>query len=72
MRDGPKEVLEQPIRILLAGSDNSLSWTVLDIRDPVSTPAALAKVFGVKWTQAGVTNFGLVASYCGFVADDGE
>ncbi|KAM0875405.1 hypothetical protein ACQ4PT_036802 [Festuca glaucescens] len=75
-RDDLKEALQLPIGIVPAGSDNSLVWTVLGIRDPVSAATALAKggftpidVFAVKWIQAGVTHFGLTASYCGFVAD---
>ncbi|XP_044422557.1 sphingoid long-chain bases kinase 1 isoform X2 [Triticum aestivum] len=75
-RDDLKEALQLPIGIVPAGSDNSLVWSVLGIRDPVSAATALAKggftpidVFAVKWIQAGVTHFGLTASYCGFVAD---
>ncbi|KQJ95412.1 hypothetical protein BRADI_3g17050v3 [Brachypodium distachyon] len=75
-RDDLKEALQLPIGIVPAGSDNSLVWTVLGIRDPVSAATALAKggftpidVFAVKWIQAGVTHFGLTASFCGFVAD---
>ncbi|CAM0911265.1 unnamed protein product [Alopecurus aequalis] len=75
-RDDLNEALQLPIGIVPAGSDNSLVWTVLGIRDPVSAATALAKggftpidVFAVKWIQAGVTHFGLTASYYGFVAD---
>ncbi|KAL6659317.1 hypothetical protein ACP70R_003357 [Stipagrostis hirtigluma subsp. patula] len=75
-RDDSKEAFRLPIGIIPTGSDNSLVWTVLGIRDPVSAAIALAKggftpidVFAVKWTQAGRTHFGLTASYYGFVAD---
>jgi hypothetical protein len=44
-RDDLKEALQLPIGIVPAGSDNSLVWTVLGIRDPVSAATALAKVF---------------------------
>lgn len=75
-RDDFDVAIRFPIGIIPAGSDNSLVWTVLGIRDPVSAAIALAKgdftpidVFAVKWIQAGVTHFGLTASYYGFVAD---
>ncbi|WVZ95045.1 hypothetical protein U9M48_040851 [Paspalum notatum var. saurae] len=75
-RDDFEVAIRLPIGIIPAGSDNSLVWTVLGIRDPVSAAIALAKggftpidVFAVKWIQAGVTHFGLTASYYGFVAD---
>ncbi|KAL6857027.1 hypothetical protein ACP4OV_018409 [Aristida adscensionis] len=75
-RDDSKDAIQLPIGIIPAGSDNSLVWTVLGIRDPVSAAIGLAKggftpidVFSVKWTQAGLSHFGLTASYYGFVAD---
>ncbi|XP_066352606.1 sphingoid long-chain bases kinase 1-like [Miscanthus floridulus] len=75
-RDDFEVAIRFPIGIIPAGSDNSLVWTVLGIRDPVSAAIALAKggftpidVFAVKWIEAGVTHFGLTASYYGFVAD---
>jgi diacylglycerol kinase family enzyme len=43
-RDDLNEALQLPIGIVPAGSDNSLVWTVLGIRDPVSAATALAKV----------------------------
>ncbi|BAF22920.1 sphingoid long-chain bases kinase 1 [Oryza sativa Japonica Group] len=75
-RDDLEEAIQLPIGIIPAGSENSLVWTVLGIRDPVSAATTLAKggitpidVFSVKRTQAGITHFGLTASYYGFVAD---
>ncbi|CAO2199897.1 unnamed protein product [Urochloa humidicola] len=75
-RDDFDVAIRLPIGIIPAGSDNSLVWTVLGIKDPVSAATALAKggftpidVFAVKWIQAGVTHFGFTASYYGFVAD---
>ncbi|TVU42757.1 hypothetical protein EJB05_09178 [Eragrostis curvula] len=75
-RDNLNEAIQLPIGIIPAGSDNSLVWTVLGIRDPVSAAGAVAKggftpidVFAVKRIQAGFTHFGLTASYFGFVAD---
>jgi hypothetical protein len=43
-RDNWKEAIQLPIGIIPSGSDNSLVWTVLGIRDPVSAANALAKV----------------------------
>ncbi|GJN39660.1 hypothetical protein PR202_gb28792 [Eleusine coracana subsp. coracana] len=75
-RDNWNEAIKLPIGIIPAGSDNSLVWTVLGIRDPVSAANAVTKggstpidVFAVKRSQAGFTHFGLTASYFGFVAD---
>ncbi|CAL5010140.1 unnamed protein product [Urochloa decumbens] len=75
-RDDFQVAIRLPIGIIPAGSDNSLVWTVLGIKDPVSAAIVLAKggftpidVFAVKWIKAGVTHFGLTASYYGFVAD---
>ncbi|KAF8712906.1 hypothetical protein HU200_028686 [Digitaria exilis] len=75
-RDDFEVAIRLPIGIIPTGSDNSLVWTILGIKDPVSAAIALAKggftpidVFAVKWIQSGVTHFGLTASYYGFVAD---
>ena len=43
-RDDFEVAIQFPIGIIPAGSDNSLVWTVLGIRDPVSAAIALAKV----------------------------
>jgi diacylglycerol kinase family enzyme len=43
-RDDFDVAIRFPIGIIPAGSDNSLVWTVLGIRDPVSAAIALAKV----------------------------
>ncbi|KAK3019719.1 hypothetical protein RJ639_003155, partial [Escallonia herrerae] len=43
-RDNQKEAISVPIGIIPAGSDNSLVWTVLGIRDPISAAIAIVKV----------------------------
>ena len=43
-RDDFEVAIRLPIGIIPAGSDNSLVWTVLGIKDPVSAAIALAKV----------------------------
>ncbi|KAI3697157.1 hypothetical protein L6452_29953 [Arctium lappa] len=75
-RDNQKEAISIPIGIIPAGSDNSLVWTVLGVRDPVSAALAIVKggltatdVFVVEWIQTGVIHFGMTVSYFGFVSD---
>nr|DAD36062.1 TPA_asm: hypothetical protein HUJ06_006702 [Nelumbo nucifera] len=75
-RENQKEAISVPIGIIPAGSDNSLVWTVLGIRDPVSAAIAIVKggltatdVFAVEWIQSGVIHFGMTVSYYGFVSD---
>ncbi|XP_052199238.1 sphingoid long-chain bases kinase 1 [Diospyros lotus] len=75
-RDNQKEAVSIPIGIIPAGSDNSLVWTVLGVRDPVSAAIAIVKggltatdVFAVEWIQTGVIHFGMTVSYFGFVSD---
>lgn len=75
-RDNQKEGISIPIGIIPAGSDNSLVWTVLGVRDPVSAALAIVKggltatdVFAVEWIQTGVIHFGMTVSYYGFVSD---
>ncbi|KAK1273178.1 Sphingoid long-chain bases kinase 1 [Acorus gramineus] len=75
-RDNQKEAISIPIGIIPAGSDNSLVWTVLGVRDPVSAALAIVKggltatdVFAVEWIQTGSIHFGLTVSYYGFVSD---
>lgn len=48
-RDNQKEAISIPIGIIPAGSDNSLVWTVLGVRDPVSAALAIVKViYGIS------------------------
>ncbi|GMY18564.1 sphingoid long-chain bases kinase 1 [Fagus crenata] len=75
-RDNQKEGISIPIGIIPAGSDNSLVWTVLGVRDPISAAMAIVKggltatdVFAVEWIQTGVIHFGMTVSYFGFVSD---
>ncbi|KAM1520388.1 hypothetical protein ACFX1X_010929 [Malus domestica] len=75
-RDNQQEGISIPIGIIPAGSDNSLVWTVLGVRDPVSAAMAIVKggltatdVFAVEWIQTGVIHFGMTVSYYGFVSD---
>ncbi|GMH28175.1 hypothetical protein Nepgr_030018 [Nepenthes gracilis] len=75
-RDNQKEAISVPIGIIPAGSDNSLVWTVLGVRDPVSAAIAIVKggltatdVFAVEWIQTGLIHFGTTVSYFGFVSD---
>jgi len=75
-RNDQKEAVSVPIGIIPAGSDNSLVWTVLGIRDPISAAMAIIKggltaadVFSAKWIQAGVVHYGTTVSYFGFLSD---
>lgn len=75
-RDNQKEGISIPIGIIPAGSDNSLVWTVLGVRDPVSAAMAIVKggltatdVFAVEWIQTNRIHYGLTVSYYGFVSD---
>ncbi|XP_012463741.1 sphingoid long-chain bases kinase 1 isoform X1 [Gossypium raimondii] len=75
-RDNQKEGISIPIGIIPAGSDNSLIWTVLGVRDPVSAAISIVKggltatdVFAVEWIQTGLIHFGMTVSYYGFVSD---
>ncbi|XP_027114184.2 sphingoid long-chain bases kinase 1-like isoform X2 [Coffea arabica] len=75
-RDNQKEAISIPIGIIPAGSDNSLVWTVLGVRDPVSAAIAIVKggltatdVFAVEWIQGGGIHFGTTVTYFGFVSD---
>ncbi|KAM7270882.1 hypothetical protein ACFE04_030096 [Oxalis oulophora] len=75
-RENQKEGISIPIGIIPAGSDNSLVWTVLGVRDPISAAMAIVKggltatdVFAVEWIQTGVLHFGMTVSYYGFVSD---
>ncbi|CAN6480616.1 unnamed protein product [Victoria cruziana] len=75
-RKDQKEAISIPIGIIPAGSDNSLVWTVLGVRDPVSAAISIVKggltatdVFAVEWIQTGGIHFGITVSYYGFVSD---
>ncbi|XP_039032704.1 sphingoid long-chain bases kinase 1-like, partial [Hibiscus syriacus] len=75
-RDNQKEGISIPIGIIPAGSDNSLVWTVLGVRDPVSAAISIVKggltatdVFAVEWVQIGIIHFGMTCSYYGFASD---
>ncbi|KAG4914372.1 hypothetical protein JHK87_051929 [Glycine soja] len=75
-RDNQKEGISIPIGIIPAGSDNSLVWTVLGVRDPVSAAMAIVKggltatdVFAVEWIQTNKIHYGLTVSYYGFLSD---
>lgn len=75
-RDNQKEAISIPIGIIPAGSDNSLVWTVLGVKDPVSAAIAIVKggltatdVFAVEWIETGAIHFGMTVSYFGFVSD---
>ncbi|KAH9606723.1 hypothetical protein KSS87_003787 [Heliosperma pusillum] len=75
-RENQKEAISIPIGIIPAGSDNSLVWTVLGVRDPVCAAISIVKggltatdVFAVEWIQTGVVHFGMTVSYFGFVSD---
>ncbi|KAG8391113.1 hypothetical protein BUALT_Bualt01G0154200 [Buddleja alternifolia] len=75
-RNNQKEAISVPIGIIPAGSDNSLVWTVLGVRDPVSAAIAIVKggltatdVFAVEWIQTGAIHFGMTVTYFGFISD---
>ncbi|WOL05671.1 sphingoid long-chain bases kinase 1-like [Canna indica] len=78
-RENQKEAISMPIGVIPAGSDNSLVWTVLGVRDPISAAMAIVKggltatdVLTVKWIQNGIssiTHFGTTVSYFGFLSD---
>lgn len=76
IRTDLKEAISIPIGIIPAGSDNSLIWTVLGIRDPISAALAIVKggltamdVLAVEWIQTGLIHFGTTVSYFGFLSD---
>ncbi|XP_039123932.1 sphingoid long-chain bases kinase 1 isoform X1 [Dioscorea cayenensis subsp. rotundata] len=75
-RSDQKEAISIPIGVIPAGSDNSLVWTVLGVRDPISAAIAIVKggltatdVFAVEWIQTGVVHYGTTVSYFGFLSD---
>nr|GLL29824.1 sphingoid long-chain bases kinase 1-like isoform X1 [Ipomoea trifida] len=48
-RTDQKEAISIPIGIIPASSDNSLAWTVLGVRDPISAAIAIVKVLLKDW-----------------------
>lgn len=44
IRDDRAEAVSIPVGIIPAGSDNSLVWTVLGVRDPISASLLIVKV----------------------------
>ncbi|KAI5054906.1 hypothetical protein GOP47_0030428 [Adiantum capillus-veneris] len=64
------------IGIIPAGSDNSLIWTVMGIRDPASAALAIVKgglistdVISVEWMKTGDFHMGHTVTYYGFMSD---
>lgn len=75
-RDDQNVAVSVPIGIIPAGSDNSLVWTVLGVKDPISAAMSIVRggftpidVFAVEWIQSGTIHFGTTVSYFGFVSD---
>ncbi|KAL1552946.1 Sphingoid long-chain bases kinase 1 [Salvia divinorum] len=75
-RQNQKEAISIPIGIIPAGSDNSLVWTVLGVRDPISAAITIVKgglaatdVFAAEWIHTGAIHFGMTVTYFGFISD---
>ncbi|XP_062204878.1 sphingoid long-chain bases kinase 1-like isoform X2 [Phragmites australis] len=75
-RDDQNVAVSIPIGIIPAGSDNSLVWTVLGVKDPISAALSIVRggltpidVFAVEWIQSGTIHFGTTVSYFGFISD---
>lgn len=75
-RDDQNMAASVPIGIIPAGSDNSLIWTVLGVKDPISAALSIVRggltpidVFSVEWIQSGTMHYGTTVSYFGFVSD---
>ncbi|ONM05110.1 Sphingoid long-chain bases kinase 1 [Zea mays] len=75
-RDDQNMSASVPIGIIPAGSDNSLIWTVLGVKDPISAALSIVRggltpidVFSVEWIQSGTMHYGTTVSYFGFVSD---
>lgn len=71
-----KEAIAIPIGIIPTGSDNSLVWTVLGVKDPISAAITIIKggltamdVFAVEWIQTGSIHYGTTVSYFGFLSN---
>ncbi|KAF8702860.1 hypothetical protein HU200_032695 [Digitaria exilis] len=76
IRDDRTEAVSIPVGIIPAGSDNSLVWTVLGVRDPISASLLIVKggftaldILAVEWIQSGQIHFGSTVSYYGFISD---
>ncbi|THF98473.1 hypothetical protein TEA_005968 [Camellia sinensis var. sinensis] len=64
-RDNQKEAISIPIGIIPAGSDNSLIWTVLGVRDPISAAIAIVKSdFFCRGTWRSSSNAILGGMFC--------
>ncbi|MCO5570901.1 hypothetical protein L7F22_024631 [Adiantum nelumboides] len=75
-REDAKQSRVVPIGIIPAGSDNSLIWSIMGIRDPASAAVAIVKgdlistdIFAVEWTKTGDVHMGLTVAYYGFMSD---
>ncbi|KAF7010241.1 hypothetical protein CFC21_024676 [Triticum aestivum] len=75
-RSDRTEAVSIPVGIIPAGSDNSLIWTVLGVKDPISASLLIVKggfttldILAVEWLQSGLIHFGTTVSYYGFVSD---
>lgn len=75
-REDAKRSRAVPIGIIPAGSDNSLIWSIMGIRDPASAAVAIVKgdlvstdIFAVEWTKTGDVHMGLTVTYYGFMSD---
>ncbi|KAF0893994.1 hypothetical protein E2562_033782 [Oryza meyeriana var. granulata] len=75
-RSDRAEAVSIPVGIIPAGSDNSLVWTVLGVKDPISASLLIVKggftaldILAVEWIQSGLIHFGTTVSYYGFVSD---
>lgn len=75
-REDAKQSRVVPIGIIPAGSDNSLIWSVMGIRDPASAAVAIVKgdlistdIFAVEWTNTGDVHMGHTVTYYGFMSD---
>ncbi|KAL5224356.1 hypothetical protein ABZP36_010995 [Zizania latifolia] len=76
-RSDRAEAVSIPVGIIPAGSDNSLVWTVLGVKDPISASLLIVKdgftaldILVVEWIQSGIIHFGTTISYYGFVSDE--
>lgn len=68
-----------PVGIIPAGSDNSVAWSVLQVRDPASAALAIVKgltvsvdVLRMQWGWGATPHVGLCTCYFGFMSDGGQ